>query len=80
MPSNPLPNESNYSDVAASPKRGDIYYVDLEPVVGSEQGGRRPAPISERCRQYVQPCLNCRGDNVAPCQNSAPDGCGYYAR
>ena len=45
MPSNPLPNESNYSDVVASPKRGDIYYVGLDPVVGSEQGGRRPALI-----------------------------------
>ena len=26
-------------------ERGDIYYVDLEPVVGSEQGGLRPALI-----------------------------------
>ena len=25
--------------------RGDLYYVDLEPVVGSEQGGLRPALI-----------------------------------
>ncbi|MDR0904788.1 MAG: type II toxin-antitoxin system PemK/MazF family toxin, partial [Oscillospiraceae bacterium] len=23
-------------------KRGDIYYADLSPVVGSEQGGMRP--------------------------------------
>ena len=23
-------------------KRGDIYYADLNPVVGSEQGGTRP--------------------------------------
>ncbi|MBO4732857.1 MAG: type II toxin-antitoxin system PemK/MazF family toxin, partial [Clostridia bacterium] len=23
-------------------KRGDIYYADLSPVVGSEQGGVRP--------------------------------------
>ena len=23
-------------------KRGDIYYADLRPVVGSEQGGVRP--------------------------------------
>ena len=23
-------------------KRGDIYYADLSPVVGSEQGGLRP--------------------------------------
>ena len=26
-------------------KRGDIYYVDLSPVVGSEQGGIRPVLI-----------------------------------
>ena len=26
-------------------KRGDIYYVDLSPVVGSEQGGLRPVLI-----------------------------------
>lgn len=27
------------------PQRGEIYYVDLEPTFGSEQGGRRPALI-----------------------------------
>ena len=26
-------------------KRGDIYYADLRPVVGSEQGGVRPVLI-----------------------------------
>lgn len=26
-------------------KRGDIYYANLNPVVGSEQGGRRPVLI-----------------------------------
>ena len=26
-------------------RRGDIYYADLSPVVGSEQGGVRPVPI-----------------------------------
>ena len=26
-------------------KKGDIYYVDLDPVVGSEQGGVRPVVI-----------------------------------
>ena len=26
-------------------KRGDIYYADLSPVVGREQGGRRPVLI-----------------------------------
>ena len=27
-------------------KRGDIYYADLRPVIGSEQGGIRPAITS----------------------------------
>lgn len=26
-------------------KRGDVYYVDLDPVLGSEQGGTRPVLI-----------------------------------
>lgn len=26
-------------------KRGDVYYADLSPVVGSEQGGIRPVLI-----------------------------------
>jgi len=26
-------------------KRGDIYYADLDPVIGSEQGGTRPVLI-----------------------------------
>lgn len=26
-------------------KRGDIYYADLNPVIGSEQGGKRPVLI-----------------------------------
>ncbi|MDR3149399.1 MAG: type II toxin-antitoxin system PemK/MazF family toxin [Oscillospiraceae bacterium] len=29
----------------AQVKRGDIYYADLSPVVGSEQGGTRPVLI-----------------------------------
>lgn len=31
--------------VQSSVKRGDIYYADLSPVVGSEQGGMRPVLI-----------------------------------
>lgn len=27
------------------PRRGDIFYADLDPVVGSEQGGKRPVLI-----------------------------------
>ena len=33
------------SEKKVSVKRGDIYYADLSPVVGSEQGGLRPVLI-----------------------------------
>lgn len=26
-------------------KRGDLYYADLSPVIGSEQGGTRPVVV-----------------------------------
>lgn len=29
-------------------KRGDMFYADLSPVVGSEQGGIRPVLIIQR--------------------------------
>ena len=36
----------NYTgEIAMSVKRGEIYYADLSPVVGSEQGGVRPVLI-----------------------------------
>ena len=27
------------------PHRGEVFFVDLDPVIGSEQGGRRPALV-----------------------------------
>src|SRR5262249_48879898 len=41
------PPDERTHDVAASsyPRRGEIYYVDLDPVLGSEQGGRRPSLV-----------------------------------
>jgi len=36
---------SNPSSGAPSPKRGEVWEVDLSPVVGREQAGRRPALI-----------------------------------
>lgn len=33
--------EENFNDI----RRGDIFYADLSPVVGSEQGGMRPVLI-----------------------------------
>ena len=34
-----------FSDIKMNIKRGDIYYADLSPVIGSEQGGLRPVLI-----------------------------------
>ena len=33
-------------------RRGDIYYADLSPVVGSEQGGMRPVLIIQNATGY----------------------------
>jgi mRNA interferase MazF len=32
------------------PRRGEVYWVNLDPVVGTEQGGRRPALIVQNDR------------------------------
>jgi mRNA interferase MazF len=44
-PSASPPHNSNPLGEPLFPHRGDLYYVDLDPTVGSEQGGRRPALI-----------------------------------
>lgn len=37
-------------------RRGDIFYAELNPVIGSEQGGTRPVLIiSNDTRQQAQP-------------------------
>lgn len=41
----PFRNERHREEQMMSVKRGDIYYADLSPVVGSEQGGLRPVLI-----------------------------------
>ena len=35
--------------------KGDVYYADLNPVIGSEQGGVRPivAPMTTKSKTYV---------------------------
>lgn len=42
-PANPIRRSVNFVETGV--KRGDIYYADLSPVVGSEQGGVRPVLI-----------------------------------
>ena len=45
--------------VDTSVKRGDIYYADLSPVVGSEQGGVRPVLIiqNDTGNRYSPPVI-----------------------
>ena len=40
-----LPTDIAERDCKVTVKRGDIYYADLSPVIGSEQGGIRPVLI-----------------------------------
>lgn len=37
--------KQNYWEVNELIKRGDVYYADLSPVIGSEQGGVRPVLV-----------------------------------
>ena len=42
-------------------KRGDIYYANLNPVIGSEQGGTRPVLIiSNDVGNKHSPTVHCR--------------------
>ena len=43
-------------------KRGDIFYADLRPVVGSEQGGVRPVLIIQNDGKPSQSHRDLRGD------------------
>ena len=43
-------------------RRGDIYYADLSPVVGSEQGGIRPVLIIQNDVGNRQPDCHMCGD------------------
>ena len=46
-------------------KRGDIYYADLRPVVGSEQGGVRPVLIIQNdMGNRYSPTVIVRGDHI----------------
>ena len=65
-------------------KRGEIYYADLSPVVGSEQGGLRPVLIvqndvgnrhSQRSLQLPSPARKIRHtyQPTSPCRRIAVD-------
>ena len=39
--------------------RGDIYYANMEPHVGSEQGGERPVVVLQNDRNAICPPTSC---------------------
>ena len=46
-------------------RRGDIYYADLRPVVGSEQGGIRPVLVIQNDTvKQAQSNSNCCGNHI----------------
>ena len=48
-------------------KRGDIFYADLSPVVGSEQGGVRPVLIVQNdVGNRYSPTVICVGERCSP--------------
>ncbi len=56
--------------------RGDLYYADLTPVTGSEQGGVRPVlMIQNDMGNRFQSNCNCSGRNQQAGQASAADPC-----
>ena len=57
-------------------KRGDIFYADLSPVVGSEQGGVRPVLIIQNdCGNRHSPTVI-----VAAINNAAGKAAGIYPK
>ena len=44
-------------------RRGDIYYADLSPVVGSEQGGIRPVLIIQSAKANLPTHIRLYADN-----------------
>ena len=59
--------------------RGDIYYANLEPHLGSEQGGIRPVVVVQNnhckllfaqphcCTSYIQYCKEARSPSPRSC-------------
>ena len=57
--------------------RGDIFYADLSPVVGSEQGGVRPVlVIQNEMGEQTQPDRDMCGYYFENAQVETSDACG----
>ena len=58
-------------------RRGDVFYADLRPVVGSEQGGVRPVLIIQNdIGKPAQPYGDLCGHHFPHEQGEAADSCG----
>jgi len=68
-------------------RRGDIFYADLRPVVGSEQGGVRPVLIIQNeagnkhsstviCAAITSKMNKAKLQEISAAAGSAVDGCG----
>ena len=59
--------------MTSSPRRGEIYFADLDPVVGSEQAGRRPVLILQNdISNQHSPVTIVAGITSAPMKLSRP--------
>ena len=58
-------------------RRGDIFYADLRPVIGSEQGGVRPVLIIQNdTGNRHSPTVDLCSDHLQNEQSKAADTCG----
>lgn len=62
-------------------KRGDIYYADLRPVIGSEQGGVRPVLIIQNdTGNRHSPTVICAANYITDEQGKTAYPCGTGCR
>ena len=58
-------------------RRGDIYYADLRPVIGSEQGGVRPVLVIQNdIGNKHSPTVICAAESNAKVFVTGYDACG----
>ena len=62
-------------------RRGDIYYADLRPVIGSEQGGVRPVLVIQNdIGNKHSPTVICAAITSKMNKAKAADPCGIITR
>src|SRR4051794_35097832 len=69
----PLHLDRNDTMPASFPQRGEMYYADLEPVLGSEQGGHRPVLIIQNdVNNQYSPVVIVASMTSAPAKGNYP--------